>query len=152
MLKAMGFDKTDRFVVGDLPPSDARVAELKLDAATRAKIGGGTPAMLKLLRATPVDVLQAWTAKSFLDRNAAVLPTAIDQANFAFRGTVLNGTPEQRPRWKRAIGEAEGLIGERVGAAYVGALFPARQQGGDGQAGRQSAQGDGASASRKTTG
>lgn len=124
LLKAQGFDATDRFIVGDLPPSDARVAELKIDAATRAKIGGGTPAMLALLRGTPVEVLQAWTVKSFLDGNAPALPSAIDQANFAFRGTVLNGTPEQRPRWKRAIGEAEGLLGERVGAAYVQRYFP----------------------------
>jgi putative endopeptidase len=124
MVKAMGFDKTDRFIVGDLPPSDARAAELELDAATRAKIGGGTPAMLELLRATPVEVLQAWTAKSFIDGNASVLPSAIDEANFAFDGTVLSGTPEQRPRWKRAIAETEGLIGERVGAAYAARYFP----------------------------
>ena len=124
MVKALGFDKTDRFIVGDLPPSDTRAAELKLDAATRAKIGGGTPAMLALLRATPIEVLQAWTAKSFLEGNAAVLPSALDKAVFAFRGTVLSGTPEQRPRWKRAIAEVEGLIGERVGAAYVARYFP----------------------------
>lgn len=123
-LAANGFDKTDRFIVGDLKPSAARIAELKLDPATVAKIGGGTPAMLALLRATPIDVLQAWTVKSFLDGNAGVLPSAIDKAQFAFRGTVLSGTPEQRPRWKRAIGEAEGLIGERVGAAYAERYFP----------------------------
>ncbi|HEU4821482.1 MAG TPA: M13 family metallopeptidase [Qipengyuania sp.] len=123
-LKAQGFDKTDRFIVGDLPPTDARAAELGLDAATRAKIGGGTPAMLELLRTTPIEVLQAWTVKSFLDGNASVLPTAIDEANFAFRGTVLSGTPQQRPRWKRAIDETEALIGERVGAAYVERYFP----------------------------
>ena len=124
LLKAQGFDKTDRFIVGDLPPTDVRAAELKLDAATRAKIGGGTPAMLALIRATPIEVLQAWTVKSFLSGNAAVLPSAIDKANFAFYGTVLSGTPEQRPRWKRAIGEAEALIGERVGAAYAERFFP----------------------------
>ncbi len=123
-LKAQGFDKTDRFIVGDLPPSAARLDELKIDPAIRAKIGGGTPAMLALLRATPLDVLQAWTIKSFLEGNSAVLPKALDDATFAFRGTVLNGVPEQRPRWKRAIGEAEGLIGERVGAAYVQRYFP----------------------------
>ena len=124
LIKAEGYDKTDRFIVGDLPPTDARVAELKLDAATRAKIGGGTPAMLRLLRETPIEVLQAWTAKSFLEGNAAVLPTALDKAVFDFRGTTLNGTPQQRPRWKRAIDEAEGLIGERVGAAYAARFFP----------------------------
>lgn len=124
MLAAMGFGKTDRFIVGDLKPTAARAAELKLDAATLARIGGGTPAMLALVRATPIEVLQAWTVKSFLSGNAPVLPSAIDQANFAFYGTVLSGTPEQRPRWKRAIAETEGLIGERVGAAYVARYFP----------------------------
>jgi putative endopeptidase len=124
LIKAQGFDKTDRFIVSDLPPTDARVAELKIDAATRAKIGGGTPAMLALLRDTPVDVLQAWTVKSFLTGNAAILPSHIDKANFAFYGTTLNGTPEQRARWKRAIGETESLLGERVGAAYVQRHFP----------------------------
>lgn len=127
-LVATGYDKTDRYIVGDLPPSQARVAELGLDSATVAKIGGGTPAMLALLRETPIEVLQAWTVKSFLDGNAAVISTALDQANFAFRGTVLNGTPQQRPRWKRAIGEAEGLIGERLGAAYVARYFPAQNK------------------------
>jgi putative endopeptidase len=123
-LKGTGFDETDRFIVGDLPPDQERVTELGLDQATLAKIGGGTPAMMKLLRNTPIDVLQAWTVKGFLDGNASVLPTVIDEANFAFRGTVLNGTPEQRARWKRAIGETEGLIGERVGAAYAARYFP----------------------------
>ncbi|MFA9201017.1 MAG: M13 family metallopeptidase, partial [Cypionkella sp.] len=123
-LTAAGFDKTDRFIVGDLPPTPERLAELGLDAATRAKIGGGTPVMLALLRDTPIEVLQAWTVKTFLDANAAVLPSAIDRAQFAFRGTVLNGTPQQRARWKRAIGETEGLIGERVGALYAARHFP----------------------------
>jgi putative endopeptidase len=123
-IEASGFGKTDRFIVGDLPPSEARLTELRIDPPTRAKIGGGTPAMLKLLRQTPVEVLQAWTIKSFIEGNAPVLSTALDKAVFAFRGTVLNGTPEQRPRWKRAIDEAEGLLGERIGAAYVARHFP----------------------------
>jgi putative endopeptidase len=127
-LSASGYDETDRFIVGDLPPGEERLEELGLGEGVAAKIGGGTPAMMALLRATPIEVLQAWTVKGFLDANAGVLPTAIDQANFAFRGTVLNGTPEQRPRWKRAIGETESLIGERVGAAYAARYFPAQNK------------------------
>ena len=50
LLTAMGFDQTDRFIVSDLRPTPERAAELKLDEATLAKIGGGTPAMLALLR------------------------------------------------------------------------------------------------------
>ena len=127
-LSDSGFGDTDRFIVGDLPPGTERLEQLGLDKDVAAKIGGGTPAMMALLRTTPIEVLQAWTVKGFLDAHASVLPSAIDNANFAFRGTVLNGTPEQRARWKRAIGETESLIGERVGAVYAARFFPAENK------------------------
>ena len=124
LIDASGFGETDKFVVYDLPPSEAEAAELGLSEETLAKIGGGTPAMMALLAETPLEVLQAWTVKEFLSGNASVLPSAIDQAHFEFYGTTLTGTPEQRARWKRAIAETEGLIGEVVGAAYVERYFP----------------------------
>ena len=124
VLAASGFDATDRFIVGDIPPSAERAAELGLDEATLAKIGGGTPAMFELLQDTPIEVLQAWTLKEFLTDNASILPTRFDDANFAFYGTTLSGTPEQRPRWKRAIAATEGQLGELVGASYVERYFP----------------------------
>ena len=124
LIDASGFGETDKFVVYDLPPSEAEAAELGLSEETLAKIGGGTPAMMALLAETPLEVLQAWTVKEFLSGNASVLPSAIDQAHFDFYGTTLTGTPEQRARWKRAIAETEGLIGEVVGAAYVERYFP----------------------------
>ena len=124
MLEASGFGETDRFVVYDLPPTEQEAAALGLTDDTLAKIGGGTPAMLALLAKTPVEVLQAWTVKEFLVANAAVLPSAIDEADFAFYGQTLTGTPEQRARWKRATAETEGLLGELVGASYVERYFP----------------------------
>lgn len=124
MLAESGLAETDRYVVYDMPPSEAEVAELGLPAETVAKIGGGTPAMMALVAQTPVEVLQAWTAKEFLSGNASVLPSAIDDADFAFYGQTLTGTPEQRARWKRAISESEGLMGELVGASYVERYFP----------------------------
>ena len=124
LLTASGFPDTDRFVVDDLPPSAERAAELGLDEETLAKIGGGTPAMFQLLLSTPLEVLQAWTIKEFLDDHADVLPTRFDEADFAFYGTVLRGTPEQRPRWKRAIAAAEGQLGELLGKSYVERYFP----------------------------
>jgi putative endopeptidase len=123
-LVAAGFDATDRFVVRDLPPTQERVEELGLSEEVQAKIGGGTPAMLALLSGTPVEVLQAWTTKEFLSNNASVLPTRFDEASFDFSGRTLSGTPEQRPRWKRAIGETERMLGELVGASYVKRYFP----------------------------
>ena len=124
MLTASGFEDIDRFIVTDLPPTTERAEELGLDADTLAKIGGGMPAAMQLILDTPMDVLQAWTVKGFLSSNASVLPARFDKAQFAFYGTTLNGTPEQRPRWKRAIGETEGLLGELLGKSYVAEYFP----------------------------
>lgn len=128
MLTASGFAGTDRFIVGDLPPTAEEAKALGLDEETMAKIGGGTPAMMTLLLETPMDVLQAWTIKEFLESNASVLPSRFDEADFAFYGKTLNGTPEQRARWKRAIGETEGLLGELVGKSYVERYFPAENK------------------------
>ncbi|MEP2236196.1 MAG: M13 family metallopeptidase [Alteripontixanthobacter sp.] len=124
MLSASGLAGTDRFIVGDIPPSAERAEELGLDEETLAKIGGGTPAMFSLVLDTPLEVLQAWTIKGFLSGNASALPTRFDEANFSFYGEMLRGTPEQRPRWKRAIDETEGSLGELVGASYVERYFP----------------------------
>jgi len=124
LLTASGFEKTDRFVVSDLPPSDEKAGELGLSEDVLAKIGSGTPGMLALLTETPVDVLQAWTMKEFLSDNAEVLPTRFDEAQFDFYGRTLTGTPEQRPRWKRAIDDTERMLGELVGASYVRRYFP----------------------------
>ena len=53
-----------------------------------------------------------------------MLPRELDAASFAFFGTMLGGQTEQRPRWKRAISEVEGLLGEQLGAMYVERYFP----------------------------
>jgi putative endopeptidase len=124
MFAAMGLDKSPTYVVSLMPPTAEEVEKLGLDAATLGKIGKGLPGMFDLLGETPVATLQAWTIKEFLSDNAAVLPSRFDAASFAFYSQTLRGTPEQRPRWKRAIGETEGLLGELVGKEYVARHFP----------------------------
>ncbi|QPC98857.1 M13 family metallopeptidase [Qipengyuania soli] len=125
MLDASGFGETDRYIVTNLRPSEERAKELGLTPEMMAKLGNGFEGMLELLGKTPVATLQAWTIKEFLDANSAILGSDIDAADFAFNGTVLNGTPEQRPRWKRAIGETESLFGELLGKSYAARYFPA---------------------------
>ena len=36
----------------------------------------------------------------------------------------MSGVGEQRPRWKRALGATEGMLGEAVGQLYVEQYFP----------------------------
>jgi len=124
MLAKIGIEKSPGFVVSLMPPTPEEIAQYKLDAATLGKIGTGMPGMFALVSQTPVDVLQAWMVKEFLSAHAPVLPQRFDDARFAFYGQTLTGTPQQRPRWKRAIGEAESLIGELVGKEYVARHFP----------------------------
>lgn len=128
LMTASGFAETDRFIVGDLPPTLEEAEELGLTQETLDKIGGGTPAMMALIVDTPVEMLQAWTIKEFLENNASVLPSRFDEADFAFYGQTLQGTPEQRPRWKRAIGESESLLGELLGKSYAAEYFPAENK------------------------
>ena len=57
--------------------------------------------------------------------SANVLPAAIRDASFAFNGTALHGTPQQRPRDKLALNAAINALGDAVGKAYVDKYFPA---------------------------
>ena len=47
----------------------------------------------------------------------------MSRANFEFYGRMLSGQQEQRPRWKRAQGIPNSLLGEAVGQLYVERYF-----------------------------
>jgi putative endopeptidase len=55
---------------------------------------------------------------------APYLSKAFVEANFAFYGTTLSGTPQLRERWKRAVSTVEGAMGEAVGELFVERHFP----------------------------
>ncbi|MCK6550147.1 M13 family metallopeptidase [Myxococcota bacterium] len=72
-----------------------------------------------LFKKTPVETLRAYLAYHFLKSNAAVLPKVIDDEIFEFYGRTLNGQPEQKERWKRAVEAVNMSLGEGVGQVYV---------------------------------
>ncbi|MGE3303657.1 MAG: M13 family metallopeptidase [Hyphomonadaceae bacterium] len=82
------------------------------------------PGLAKLFRATPVSTWRAYLTYHYLANEAAVLPKAFDDEAFDFYGRTLNGQPEQRERWKRAVSALNGALGEAVGALYVAKHFP----------------------------
>jgi putative endopeptidase len=49
-----------------------------------------------------------------------------DTENFHFFGTILNGVPTRRPRWKRALDEEERFLGDALGQLYVAQYFSPR--------------------------
>ena len=125
VLDANGFAGETRFLSSQIPPTDEEIAALKLTEAQLDMIGGGLPAMMKLVNDTPLATLKAYMAKSFLQSAAPVLSSELDAANFAFYGRTINGLESQEERWKRAISAVESALGEQLGALYVERHFPA---------------------------
>ena len=124
MLTGMKLAQQRDFIVQQMPPPEEVLTKLGLTPEQRAKLGGGMPAMLAVLNTAPIADIQAWAAAHFLSANAAVLPSEIDDANFAFYGKTLQGRTAQRARWQRGVSFVEGAMGEALGKVYVQRHFP----------------------------
>ena len=77
-----------------------------------------------LVASTALDTWKDWLAYHVIDAYSGVLPKAFAQERFAFFGKELSGTPEQRPRWQRAVFVVDGLLGDVVGQVYAQRYFP----------------------------
>ncbi|MBV8911082.1 MAG: M13 family metallopeptidase [Gammaproteobacteria bacterium] len=82
------------------------------------------PELAQLFKRTPVSTWKAYLTYQYLTGRADVLPKALDEENFDFNGRILNGQPEQRDRWKRAVRATNRALGEAVGELYVAKHFP----------------------------
>jgi predicted metalloendopeptidase len=71
----------------------------------------------------PVDRWKPYLKSSLVRGYAPYLSKALVDARFDFYGKTLSGTPEQRPRWKRAIAAIDGNLGEMLGKLYVARHF-----------------------------
>ena len=78
----------------------------------------------KVLENTSMDAWKDYYTFHMISNAATSLSSEFDKENFAFFGTVLSGTTEQEPRWKRGVDLVNGIAGELVGAVYVKRHFP----------------------------
>lgn len=78
-----------------------------------------------LVGSQPLEVWRDWLAFHRINQKADVLPKAFDDAHFAFYGTALSGTPQQRTRGKRALTATSTWLGDAVGKRYAEKYFPA---------------------------
>ncbi|OZE12866.1 peptidase M13 [Rhodococcus sp. 05-2255-3B1] len=72
-----------------------------------------------------IEAWKAWLAWRVVHSRAPFLTSAIVDENFAFYGTTLTGTEENRERWKRGVSLVQDVLGEAVGKLYVERHFPA---------------------------
>lgn len=78
-----------------------------------------------LLSEVSLDNHKAYLEWNLIDAAASSLSDQFVDANFAFYGTAMSGKQVNQPRWKRAIGAVNGMLGEVVGQLYVEKYFPA---------------------------
>src|SRR5262249_18861540 len=86
---------------------------------------GAITGLSALVASQPLDAWKDWLVFHQINAHADVLPSNIDAAHFAFYGTTLSGTPQQRDRAKRALDSLNENLGDAVGHAYVDRYFPA---------------------------
>ena len=77
-----------------------------------------------LMQETPLADWRAYLRWHLISDWAPYLDKETDSLNFAFFGTTLSGTPQQRPDWERALGLLDEHLGEAVGERYVARYFP----------------------------
>jgi putative endopeptidase len=97
------------------------LASMGLGAARTVDVAETTAitAAGKRLADVPLSTWKEWMTARFISDHAALLPHALDQANFDFYSKTLRDVPEQRARWKRGMALIDGALGEAVGAIYV---------------------------------
>lgn len=100
----------------------AGLDQVKQIDAWQAKAIAGLSAL------TAHESLDAWKdllTFHTLDSAAGLLPKSFADLHFAFHEQTLQGTPQQRERWKRAVAATNADLGDAVGKQYVAQYFPA---------------------------
>ena len=78
--------------------------------------------MSKLAGGQPIQAWRDYLAFHVVERGAPFLSKAFVDENFAFNGTALSGTPQQRDRWKRGVDNTSAALGEDIAPGLVHAL------------------------------
>ena len=79
----------------------------------------------RIISEEPTEDIVAYLQWNLLNGSAGELSDAFGDESFDFYGRILSGRKEQQPRWKRAVGVVNNVLGEAVGQMYVEKYFPA---------------------------
>jgi putative endopeptidase len=76
------------------------------------------------LQDVPIADWKIYLQWHLLDSTAGYLSDPIEDENFAFYGKYLEGSTENKPRWKRCVESTDQFFGEALGKKYVEKYFP----------------------------
>ena len=82
------------------------------------------PNLAKVFVETPIEVWRDYLTVRYLHSWSSFLPKKVDETDFAFYGTALNGKTAQLDRTIRGIHLLDGAMGEALGKLYVAKYFP----------------------------
>ena len=99
--------------------------ELGVPAFTEVNVGQPEyfKELSKAVGDVPVDDWKTYLRWQVLRRSAPRLAKPFDDENFSFYSTVLRGTTEQFPRWRRCLIATDQNLGEALGQEYVKQAF-----------------------------
>ncbi len=78
----------------------------------------------KAVNDVPLATWKDYLTLRTIDAYSPYLSKAFVDENFDFYQRTLTGTPQIKPRWKRALGELESSTGDLLGKEYVKRHFP----------------------------
>ncbi len=81
-------------------------------------------ALEKNLKSVSIDDWKVYLKWNLLNNYASDLNKKIEDQNFYFYSTVLDGVKEQKPRWKKMVENTDGSLGELIGEIYVQEYLP----------------------------
>jgi putative endopeptidase len=77
-----------------------------------------------MLGSVAVDDWKIFLRWKLISSLAPFLDSRFENENFRFYGTVLNGQPKMKTRWKRVLRAVDFALGEGLGKLYVEKYFP----------------------------
>ena len=87
----------------------------------------GQPPFIKevnsMLKGVPLSDWKTYLRWRLINATANALSSAFVHESFRFNGTILTGTKELQPRWKRISQVINGSMGEALGELYVARAF-----------------------------
>jgi putative endopeptidase len=78
----------------------------------------------KLLTTYPIESWKTYLRTHVINDYSSYLTPELERQSFAFYGTVLTGTKQMKPLWRRILRVVNGSLGEILGALYVKNYFP----------------------------
>ena len=106
---------------------DTYLAARGASAATHINIAqpSAITESIKIMHDTDIDLIKDYLKFRIIEAADTYLDDKTYDISFDFYNRTMAGQIEQKPKWKRAVGLLDSVLGEEIGRLYVDKYFPA---------------------------